>query len=48
MSIFLHDKSEMIMMATNRIGRDMEHPNLYIQGLALSTFASIADSDMAS
>lgn len=48
MSIFLHDKSEMIMMATNRISVDLEHPNLYVQGLALSTFASIADADMAS
>ena len=47
MSIFLHEKSEMLMMATNRISLDLDHPNLYIRGLALSTFSSIADSDMA-
>jgi len=47
MQIFLHEKSEMLMMATNRINLDLEHPNLYIRGLALSAFSSISDSDMA-
>ena len=47
MSILLHEKSEMLMMATNRISLDLMHPNSYIKALALSTFSSIADSEMA-
>ena len=47
MQIFLHEKSEMLMMTTNRINLDLDHPNLYIKGQALSTFSSISDQDMA-
>lgn len=46
MSIFLHEKSEMLMMATNRISLDLDHPNMFIKALALSTFCSISDEDM--
>lgn len=35
------------MMATNRIALDLEHPNTFIQGMALSTFSTISDHDMA-
>lgn len=47
MSIFLHEKSEMLMMATNRIALDLDHKNPFIRAIALSTFSSIADVDMA-
>ena len=43
MQMFLHEKSEMLMMATNRINLDFDHPNDYIKGLALSTFFTISD-----
>ena len=47
MSIFLHEKSEMLMMATNRIALDLDHKNPFIRAIALNTFSSIADVDMA-
>ncbi len=47
MQIFLHEKSEMLMMATNRIRRDLELQDNFIRGLALSAFSSITDSDMS-
>ena len=37
----------MLMMATNRISLDLNHPNIYIKGLALSAFSSISDQDMS-
>ena len=47
MSIFLHEKSEMLMMATNRISLDLDHKNPYIKALALTTFSVIMDNEMA-
>lgn len=47
MSFFLHEKSEMLMMATNRISMDLDHSNPYVRETALSAFAVIADQDMA-
>lgn len=47
MSIFLHEKSEMLMMATNRIALDLDHKNPFIRAIALSTFSAVADVDMA-
>lgn len=47
MAIFLHEKSEMLMMATNRISMDLDHPNHFVRCLALSAFSSISDSEMA-
>jgi AP-1 complex subunit gamma-1 len=47
MAVFLHEKSEMLMMATNRISMDLDHPNPFVRCLAISAFASISDSEMA-
>ena len=47
MSFFLHEKSEMLMMATNRISLDLDHSNPYVREIALSAFTVIADQDMA-
>lgn len=46
LSLFIHEKSEMLMMATNRLGLDLDCPHLFIKALALNCFASIADADM--
>lgn len=46
LSLFIHEKSEMLMMATNRLGLDFDSPHLFIKALALNCFASIADADM--
>lgn len=46
LSLFIHEKSEMLMMATNRLGLDMDSPHLFVKALALNCFASIADADM--
>lgn len=46
LSLFIHEKSEMLMMATNRLGLDLDSPHLFIKALALNCFASIADADM--
>ena len=46
LSLFIHEKSEMLMMATNRLGMDLDCPHLFIKALALNCFASIADQDM--
>ena len=40
------EKSDILMMATHRIGMDLESSNHYIQANALQTFSSIADDDM--
>lgn len=47
MSCFLHEKSEMLMMATNRIALDLDHFNPFVREIALSAFTAIADQDMA-
>lgn len=47
MSFFLHEKSEMLMMATNRISIDLDHSNPYVKEIALSAFTAISDQDMA-
>jgi len=47
MASFLHEKSEMLMMATNRISIDLDHSNPFVREIALSTFTIIADQDMA-
>ena len=46
LSLFIHEKSEMLMMATNRLGLDLDSPHLFVKALALNCFASIADADM--
>ena len=46
LSLFIHEKSEMLMMATNRLGMDLDCPHLFIKAIALSCFASISDADM--
>lgn len=46
LSLFIHEKSDMLMMATNRLGMDMDCPHLFIKALALNCFASISDADM--
>lgn len=46
LSLFIHEKSDMLMMATNRLGMDMDCPHLFIKALALTCFAAISDADM--
>ena len=47
LTLFLSEKSEVLMMATNRIWLDLEEKNNYfLNSLALKTFAEIADINM--
>lgn len=47
LTLFLSETSEVLMMATNRIRRDLEHPsNDFLVALALKAFSEIADSNM--
>lgn len=47
LTIFLSEKSEVLMMATNRIRIDLEDPeNDFVVALALRTFSEIADRNM--
>ncbi len=49
LTLFLSGKSEVLMMATNRIRLDLEEKNNYfLNSLALKTFAEIADQNMVS
>ena len=49
LSLFLSEKSEVLMMATNRIRIDMLHENNYfVVSLALKAFSEIADKNMIS
>lgn len=47
LTLFLSEKSEVLMMATNRIRIDLENKdNFFIIALALKTFSEIADKNM--
>ena len=46
LSIFFSEKSEILLMATNRIRVDINHTNQYIVSLALTAFSEIADENM--
>lgn len=49
LSLFLSEKSEVLMMATNRIRIDMLHEsNYFVVSLALKAFSEIADKNMVS
>ena len=48
LTLFLSEKSEVLMMATNRIRIDLEEEsNFFIVSLALKTFSEIADANMS-
>ena len=47
LTLFLSEKSEVLMMATNRIRWDLEDKgNYFLISLALKAFSEIADSNM--
>lgn len=47
LTLFLFEKSEVLMMATNRIRIDLENnDNFFTVALALKTFSEIADKNM--
>lgn len=47
LSLFLSEKSEVLMMATNRIRIDMlNENNFFVVSLALKAFSEIADKNM--
>lgn len=47
LTLFLSEKSEVLMMATNRIRIDLEqNTNIFVVSLALKTFSEIADKNM--
>ena len=47
LTLFLSEKSEVLMMATNRIWWDLEDKgNYFLISLALKAFSEIADSNM--
>ena len=47
LTLFLNEKSEVLMMTTDRIRRDLENKdNYFIVALALKTFSEIADKNM--
>ena len=48
LTLFLSEKSEVLMMATNRIRLDLENnQNFFVVSLALKTFSEIADKNMS-
>lgn len=47
LTLFLSEKSEVLMMATNRIRIDMlQENNFFVVSLALKAFSEIADKNM--
>lgn len=46
LSIFFSEKSEILLMGTNRIRVDLNSTNQYIVSLALTAFSEIADENM--
>jgi AP-1 complex subunit gamma-1 len=46
LSIFFSEKSEILLMATNRIRVDLQDKNQYVVSLALTAFSEIADENM--
>ncbi len=48
LTLFLSEKSEVLMMATNRVRMDLEaKSNFFLVSLALKTFSEIADKNMS-
>ena len=46
LSLFFSEKSDVLMLATNRIMIDLESPNQYVVALALTSFCEISDAYM--
>lgn len=44
--LFFNEKSDVLLLATHRIGVDLENDNEYIVALALASFSEIADAGM--
>ena len=45
--LLLDESQEVLTLVTNSLKNDMNHPNMYIVGLALATFANISSQEMA-
>lgn len=43
LSLFFNEKSDVLLLATNRIMKDLEDPNQYVVALALTSFCEISD-----
>ena len=46
LSIFFSEKSDVLLLATNRIMIDLDNPNQYVVALALTSFCEISDDYM--
>lgn len=46
LTLFFSEKSDVLLLATNRIRIDLENQNHYVVALALTAFCEIADRDM--
>ena len=44
--LFFNEKSDVLLLATHRIGTDLASDNEYIVAVALSSFSEIADAGM--
>ncbi|TIB94206.1 hypothetical protein E3Q19_00520 [Wallemia mellicola] len=45
--LLLDESQEVLTLVTNSLKNDMNHPNMYVVGLALATFANISSEEMA-
>ena len=43
MSLFFNEKSDVLLLTTNRIMIDLDNPNQYVVALALTSFCEISD-----
>ncbi|PFH34313.1 adaptin n terminal region domain-containing protein [Besnoitia besnoiti] len=46
LSCLLDEQSEVLMLATNSIKNDLQHPNQYVNGLALTALGNIGTAEM--
>ncbi|PHJ25424.1 adaptin n terminal region domain-containing protein [Cystoisospora suis] len=46
LSCLLDEQSEVLMLATNSIKNDLQHPNQYVNGMALTALGNIGTSEM--
>jgi len=46
LSLFFNEKSDVLLLATNRIMIDLDNPNQYVVALALTSFCEISDDYM--
>jgi AP-1 complex subunit gamma-1 len=46
LSLFFNEKSDVLLLATNRIMIDLDNPSQYVVALALTSFCEISDAYM--